>query len=143
MPRQPSLDELDLSKLSEQEEGALRDYLNRGSTAWVMAVICAVISSLALVLIIQAGAFGEPGTWNVIIKILGYLALGFWARSWSLPAAFALLAWHVYSSYPYIGASQLQLKLHFWIPLFFFLWSCLQAWGRGVLIQKATPGGVA
>lgn len=72
----------------------------------------------------------------VMIKAGGYLALAFWARSWSVIACLLILLWHLIFSYTLIQAPTMALQMTFWVPLAFFVWGLMGALTKSKLIKK-------
>lgn len=127
---------MDLSVLPERERQALEHSLTKWSIAWPMALVCAGLGLISLLLLKEAGAWEGEGTGKVVLRMAGYVLLGFWARTWSIVPAFVLLAWHLGSTYHYLSSGRIELKLHFWIPTLVFLWCLLKALGRWAMIDR-------
>lgn len=136
MKKPAALEGLDLSVLPERERRALEGSLTSSSLAWPMALICAALGFLTLFLLREAGGLEGEGAGKVALRMVGYVLLGFWARSWSIVAAFLLLAWHLAGTYHYLASGRIELKIHFWIPALVFVWCLLRALGRWAMITK-------
>jgi len=137
MSTTPKLDELDLSKLTDQEKSTLDDAYHTSNISWKVGLFLGLLN-----------LYGAYSIWNafgsetaiislVAIKALGYLALGYWAKSWSVIACLSLLVWHVYFTFELVYSDSLSLKLTFIIPLLLLAWGLLGAYTKTVLIKKS------
>ena len=90
-----SLADLDLSKLTSTERKFLESAYSKPNISWKMVLWWAGIK---VVWSVSAFSSGEISV-NILVVILtisaAYLALGYWARTWSRLATFLLLAWHM------------------------------------------------
>lgn len=137
MPERPNLKDLDLSKLTKNERDAfVRDY-SKSNVAWPTAVLFVIV-----IIALSASVYSGGGTLSshqlsmVALKIVGYIGLGFWARSWSRIATLLVLIWHVYLFGSFAFHPAFATKTLFWLPGGLFLFGCISAFGREALSKK-------
>lgn len=124
----------DLTRLNPKERQFLESSAGKPNLCWPVAKWLVAIH----VFLMAAAAFSGGGNINLglILKVAGYLALGYWARRWSVIAALLLLSWHVTTSWHFIHGKNLMLQLFFGIPTLLFLAGLLGAHTRRTLIRR-------
>lgn len=126
--------DLNLSHLTQAERDAYSRISAPNNLAWFTALLCAAYASMGVFLVFQqAGSIHFPS----ILKVVVFVALGWWARRWSRIACMLLLAWHLYMNFAFAGSARMNFKLFFWIPAILFLASLFFTVGRASLIKKA------
>ena len=132
--------DIDLSKLTEREREVYGSHDKKHNLPWIVALWCAAVGVFGLIVI-----YHETGgiAIHVAIKIVGFIALGLWARTWSRIAIILLLGWHIWMNFQYASGERLNFKIFFWVPSILFVLSHLLATGRAGLIAKAQQGVAA
>lgn len=123
----------------KEREWFVRHY-SKSNVAWTTAVFfVVVIIALSASAYSGDGALSSHQLWMIALKIVGYIGLGFWARSWSRIATLLLLIWHVYLFVPFAFHAALATKSLFCVPGILFLFAFVSAFGRQALLKKVHP----
>jgi phosphoglycerol transferase MdoB-like AlkP superfamily enzyme len=134
-----SLADLDLSKLTPIERKFLESAYSKPNISWKMALWLAGIKVVGSVLAFSSGKWGVNTVVLVLIISAGYLALGYWARTWSRLATFVLLVCHVLLTHQELLNDNWRVKLVAGIPALIFFFGFITARSRFELTKKATP----
>ncbi len=132
---------LDLSRLNPTEQKALEALRKKKSSfTWRTARFVSAIHVGFGILAYFGGRLDSHATISVAIKAAIYLALGYWAKSWSKLAALLTFAWHLFAYYQVI-LGPFRTGIYFVILAFAFLFGLLEAKTRADLIKKGKPSG--
>lgn len=132
----PTFNDYDTSGLNEMELKAFEEGFKPNKYSFFAAVFLAITSATIIPYIFNNDPVNYAAVILLIIKVIGFLFLGYWSRSKIRIAALLLLAWHIYFNYQFIFSDSLRFKMHFWIPGAIFAWGCIQAIGQHGLQQK-------
>jgi hypothetical protein len=133
------LDKLDLSKLTQQEKDLLEKTNTKPNVAWPTSIVFIAIQTFLVISIyIKSPDTGSHHLINLAVIGAGYLALGFWARSWSRLAILLLLCWHVFWYRNLVSQGAMGIKLLFWWPVLTYLFGIFTANMRVTAVRKAS-----
>jgi len=132
---------LDLSRFTPTELKALEALRQKKSSfTWRTARFVSAMHLGVGILYYSTGRLDAHNGTSLAVKAVIYLALGYWARSWSKLAAMLTFAWHLFAYYQVI-LGPLRTGFFFVIPAFAFLFGLLEAKTRADLIRKGKPSG--